>query len=75
MSPSPFSRESIKKSVDEVEAKRGNSVDVGVEAVPGERPDFTVEAQGGERVTWGAWAKTKFTKATTAVGAKIGVKW
>jgi hypothetical protein len=77
----PFSRDAIESAVEKVEAQDGNSVNVGAELEPGQRaPSLTVEAQGerdGEKVdvTWGAWARTKLTKATTAVGAKIGFRW
>ena len=73
--PSPFSSDAIKHATDEVEARPGNTVDVGVESAPGEKPILTVEAQGGERLTWGLWIKTRASKASTALGAKIGFKW
>jgi hypothetical protein len=77
---SPFSRSAINDAVTKVDAQEGNSVHVGVESEAGQRPSLTIEAQGehdGEQVdvTWAAWAKTQLSKATTAVGAKIGVKW
>lgn len=76
MSDSPFSADSVNRAVAEVEARQGNSVDVGVEAMPGGRPSLTLEAQGSEgRMSWAAWAKTQLTKASTAIGAKIGVRW
>lgn len=76
MTDAPFSSESINAAVDQAIAKDGNTFDVGVDAAPGERPSFTIEAQGEhERLTWAAWAKTKFTKATTAIGAKMGFRW
>lgn len=73
---SPFSKASIDKAVADVDAQNGNTLAVGVESEAGERPAIVIEAQGEtERVTWAAWAKTKLTKASTAVGAKIGIRW
>ena len=76
VSHSPFSRASIQKALDDIDAKDGNTVAVGLDAEPGARPGLVVEAQGATgRVTWAAWAKTHLTKASTAAGAKIGIRW
>ena len=79
MTPGLFSKSAIDKHVEILEARDGNTLDLGVEAAPSERPAFTIDAQGehtSERVdlTWGAWAKTQFSKASTAIGAKIGIR-
>lgn len=75
MTDSPFSADSISAAVDHAMAKEGNTFDVGVTADQ-DGPNFTMEAQGErDRLTWGAWARTKLTKASTAIGAKIGVRW
>lgn len=74
MTDSPFSPASIDAAIQQTEDDE--SLDIGVECLPNEKPSLTVDVQGSEgRLTWSAWAKTKFTKATTAVGAKVGFKW
>lgn len=73
---SPFSSKAINDAVSKVDAEPGNSLNVGVESEAGQRPSLTVEAQGEhDNLTWAAWAKTQLSKATTAIGAKIGFKW
>lgn len=72
----PFSSESVSQAVDAVIEQPGNSVDVAVEQGQAGRPSVLVEAQGGtEHVTWGAYFKTQFSKASTVVGSKIGFRW
>ena len=75
-----FSEKEIQKHVEKVEQQGGTTLEVGVESDEGQLPSLVIEAQGehdGERVdvTWAAWAKTQLTKATTAIGAKVGFKW
>lgn len=74
-SNSVFSPDAINAAVDHAMAKDGNTFDVGVTADQ-DGPNFTLEAQGEHKqLTWGAWARTNFTKAKTAVGAKLGFRW
>jgi hypothetical protein len=78
--PNPFSGDSIDQHIAKADAQE-NSANVGAELAPGERrPSMTFDAQGTRKgktadLTWGAWVKTKFSKATTAAGASLGFKW
>jgi hypothetical protein len=72
---SPFSADEINAHVDRVMAKDGNTFDVGFDTADA-RPALTFEAQGElKRMTWAAWARTQFSKVSTAVGAKVGFRW
>lgn len=73
MTDSPFSTTSLDNAVDKI------TLDATVEKPVGQTPTFGIDLEGSHDgnvdVTWGVWAKTKFTKASTSVGAKFGFKW